>query len=365
MPTGAASSIWNTDTPEACMATDLIAASGGLVVDSQGGILVARFDNAQSAGLTARRLQWAAQGFLDSSTHGSTQLSALLQAGDDAAAGEGRGFELLEQAAPGQILVAEGAGKALEDIPGFVLLDADTGLRELVWRAPEEQTMREEDEQILARLADENSRIAPERVATEEPELAAPPIGSPDIDSDLPPRHSRRVLIWIIGIAAAAVVAIVAAIVVHSRSGSGSNNNAGPVAQQPAAQIAQPLPPTQTAQPSPAAPQPETPKAIETPAATNEATGNSRHKQKPSEAPTVEPKPKSAETPPSMRGNCKVPQDEISGLLNRAELSRSRGQYKEAGRMYSSVLACEPGNATAQAGMDHVRQAMEAGSSDQ
>ena len=133
-------SIWETDAPAVCLALDLISASEGLPVARDGEVLVASFPTFQSAILAARRLQWAAQGFAEGAEPGSGPLAALIHAPkEDPGQSVGEAVHLLQQAAPEQILLSSQASRFFDNLPGFPLQAASgDGLRELVWRVPQE-----------------------------------------------------------------------------------------------------------------------------------------------------------------------------------------------------------------------------------
>jgi hypothetical protein len=63
--------------------------------------------------------------------------------------------------------------------------------------------------------------------------------------------------------------------------------------------------------------------------------------------PVVQPPP-----PKSARGrNCTIDEGEIPSYLNLAERYRNSGKYDRAISNYNLVLACQPGNRQAQAGL--------------
>ena len=139
--------------PETCLTTDLIKASGGDVLESSGKVVVARFPAVQDGVLTARRLQWAAQGFLESRNSKDPPLSVLVQQTEDSLdpAMEASFVKALGSAPAGQILLTERVGKALDEMGGFALgADSGKGYRELIWRDPEQPSTRSTDELVIS-----------------------------------------------------------------------------------------------------------------------------------------------------------------------------------------------------------------------
>jgi hypothetical protein len=60
-------------------------------------------------------------------------------------------------------------------------------------------------------------------------------------------------------------------------------------------------------------------------------------------------------------GSCQYTSDQLPLLLNSAETSRGRGQYKEAQRKVQAVLNCDRGNSKAKELLEQIRRAMSAG----
>src|ERR1035437_9859753 len=56
-------SLWENESPAACLLLDLIAASEGIPASRQGDVLTATYPTFQTAVFAARRLQWAVRGF--------------------------------------------------------------------------------------------------------------------------------------------------------------------------------------------------------------------------------------------------------------------------------------------------------------
>lgn len=378
----AAPGFWDESTLECALARDLALASGGLPADPQGPYWVARFDTVQSAALAARRLQWGLQGFSESTAaHGV--LTLLILSGEDVTRA---GFDtrLLDEAAGARILVAESAARSLEEIPGLALRPAEDGqqggARELTWRAADNRTTRDADEQALARFIEQNGRAVypAEGTATEAGGAAAVAVDVAQRYESEPPPRSRRML-WI-GLASAVVVAAVAG-GLYFQMGTGEKKTAS-VRREPS--VAGP----QTA-PNPQPPQgPSTTQATPTggnvapPANTGaeksqpvltraqkreeqrkeKAQAQAAAKDQTQPAPQPQPPPQDTKRPEPTRvtGGCQYAPDQIPGLIGLAENSRARRNYKDAQRKLQAVLNCEPGNARAREELELVRQAQAA-----
>src|ERR1019366_1531009 len=144
--------------PAVCLAADLISASQGIPVARQGDVMVAEFLSFQAAIFTARRLQWALQGFSEGADQQTASIAVLIHAPEDAPS-QTVGGDLahsLGKASPGQILLTEKASQPFENIPGFPLIPAPgRGLRELLWRGQENQATRPLDEDSLSQLMEQ------------------------------------------------------------------------------------------------------------------------------------------------------------------------------------------------------------------
>ena len=76
--TGTDGSFWKSNAPSASLAMDLILASQGTPVTTEGRILVANFPAVQAAILAARRIQWALSGLSEVSNFDSTAAAILI-----------------------------------------------------------------------------------------------------------------------------------------------------------------------------------------------------------------------------------------------------------------------------------------------
>ena len=147
-------SVWKNATSAASVAVDLVNASGGIGVVTAGNLLVSKFSSVPTAILAAKRIQWAISGCTEAGGDGSGSATILIQSVDDYSS-EGSSAApnpSLEQAFPGQILLAEATCKSLENLPGLPLSPPIAGLRELQWRTSENAPSRLQDDQALAQF---------------------------------------------------------------------------------------------------------------------------------------------------------------------------------------------------------------------
>ena len=347
--------------PAACLAIDLMVASGGDVAQTHGNTLVAAFSGVQTAILAARRLQWAFQGLSETDRFEGTGAAILIYSNEDLTGrATDEAFSLaLEQAAPGQILLGENASRRVDDFPGLATeMTFEPGLRELLWRGPETEPHWAADEQTLFRNIKEQvsrdrgpSSDAPadapdtSQVAVDAHPLAArEPWGS--IQRRLAGELSRvagnsRWLIW--GGSAAAFLCVlgIVAIALHRPS----NSVAPPQAPSPKIET-RVSPPSST---SPAAP----------PVSSSSQAKPETVKAKPPEPDSSrERSRKPAETPrekPSVPG-CDLGVAGIQRTLTRAENSLHAGKLNDAQRDFQSVVDCDRTNAQAQGGLRLVRE---------
>lgn len=382
---GQAQSLWDNNSPAACLTLDLIATSGGLPTARHDEVLIAAFPTFQSAAMTARRLQWAVQGYAESEEPKATSLALLIHSPD-----EGTGntiaedtFHSLGQAASGAVLLTEKASQPFDRLPGFPLqVAAGDGLWELAWSGSDGHFSRSEDEEFLARIAAENGvqeqlpeppapKPAPEPVFAEEPRTGSYRTGShrtgtfstgsyrqPSLDE---PRKSSKM--WIGGVALAAVV--IAGVAFHLFSGK---SNSAPAADQNAAQSAA-LTQPQTENGSaaggsaPVASAPVQPKhqAENAPAAKQSKNAAKQEAQqaqeKPPEKERPAPKPEPPAPKPSRDSRCDLDPSQYSGQVDQAWKNLGRGKYAAAQRQFVAVLACDPGNGRAREGLERARNA--------
>ena len=365
--------IWDNTSLECALARDLIQASGGIPAEMGGPVLSARFDSIASAAMAARRLQWSAQG-LSEDSH-SYALSILIQSGDEVARA-GHETQPPEFASAGSILVTDSAARLLEDVPGFSVRSKENGaeFREMSWRAAPSLTTREADEQALARMMEQNGRSV-EAVPPAPPEPGTSLHSEADEAEE--PRRSSRTLLWI-GLAVLLVAGAVAGFF-FLRPGTEQQKiaSATPVQEMPATNPAATEP---SSTPAASTPAPTSEKSL--PAAAPPLTRKQRLEQERKDkaaaaaaaaAKTPPQTPSQPEPPPQQKsdtkpdikaevtGSCQYTSDQLPLLLNSAETSRGRGQYKEAQRKVQAVLNCDRGNSKAKELLEQIRRAMSAG----
>ena len=366
-------SLWENESPAACLILDQIAASEGIPASRQGEVLTATFPTFQTAVFAARRLQWAVQGFSEAERLQATSLALLVHSPDEEH-GETiaeDALHSLEQAAPGEILLTEKASQPFDRLPGFPLQVASgDGLWELVWRAPESQSTRSYDEQILAQLVEQHGVDHPEH--QEQPPAAhADYAGHAEADYMREPENARGSSRGkMIGIAVAALV-VVGAVIFYFTPGKSNPAPAADQAQTQAQTQSQTVQqPAMAAQGGPASPSGSPPARL-TKQERAEATAAARTQQNPAKAevkpppvaPAPErerPAPKPAEPPPSRansNGRCDVDPSQYGGLIDQAWKNLGRGKYNDAKRQFGAVLACDPGNSSARTGMERARMA--------
>lgn len=348
---------WLSQTPLASLVNDLVAASGGIYVGANGPVMTVRFAAIHGACIAARRLQWAVQGLAEAAPAAPLALTILVHAGEDLASGSEPPKPPKNHA--GKILVAGSASKSLD--PAFNTRTVAQGFTELVWRAPDEQTTRAADERALARFSPDATVAPPIPQGPVQPapttHFEAPnlPKSSTSTAPESAPAPRRSSLIWAAGLAA--VLLIGGSVFYFTR---GSKSATGQVAQTSS------VPPAQQGTTSASQPPAITP-AVK-PNQPQAVPSKSREKNKPqAENPAPTPAPQEthrAEPPPpeAPRGDCQYAQDQIPALLGRAESSRARGQYADARRLFTAVLACDRGNRRAEDGLQQVIQAIKAGS---
>jgi hypothetical protein len=370
---------WTSGDPAVSLVADLVAAEKGAASVPRGKFLVAGFPGIQPAVLTARRLQWALQGFSQAESFAGTTVAILVHAAPDLPALESDSTALLplENAAPGQILLTPEAAELMRDLPGLPLQAAsEAGLCELLWRGPEAAPARSSDEEALSRFIQlnglENEAPAPPGepfVSPTEPQPAgtdlawqtmpvAPEPDAAGIARSAPGGFVSRLrgyprLILGSAFAAAILLLVVALIFGVSHKGaakpetlqtqpapSTSALHSGailPAASLAAHSVSIPSAATQPRRQQPSEPAPKDRKPIE-PAQAN---------------PTAADAAKAQAGPPVVpAGNCELDSNLLPKMLDQAERSRQQGNYAAALRQFRAVLACDRNNARARSGLD-------------
>jgi hypothetical protein len=357
------SSLWESDLPAVCLILDLIAASEGVIQASREGLLVAAFPTFQAAILTARRLQWAMQGFSEAEDQQAASLALLVHAPDE----ERDASSLLETATPGAILLTEKASQPLENLPGLPLRAATgNGLRELEWRGPQSQSTRAFDEEILDRMIAEQGaqHSSPEHPPlpsdAERTENFATTVQTGNI-VQLPPKAARKSAWWLGGAAVAALALVaVGFYLFHGKlfldPDRDQKQSAHQLAPPPAAPTSPPV--EQGVQQQSAAPAQTT--RSEAPAAAPAAKSAPKAAVKSPAAesmPEKMPAPRAAEPQSAKNSQCDLDPGQYAGEIDQASRNLARGKYADAKREFSAVLACDPGNARAREGLERARMA--------
>jgi hypothetical protein len=383
---GHAQSLWDNNSPAACLTLDLIATSGGLPTARQDEVLVASFPTFQAAAMAARRLQWAVQGYTESEEPRATSLALLIHSAEEGAAQTVAedAFHSLGQAASGAILMTEKASQPFDRLPGFPLqVAAGDGLWEFTWSSPEGHFSRSEDEEFLARFAAEHG------VREQAPEPPAPPpaaeavvaeeyrtgshrtgshrTGSYRQPSEDEPQKSSKM--WIVGVALAAAVVLGVGFYLFSGKSSPAPATDQTVTQpqtEPGSTAQGDTPPAKE-NTSPAT-QPKHPAAQERVENTT-AVKQPKNAPKPQAQQQIqEPppdRPRQVEPPqpkPSKQDNsrCELDKNQIDNLIQQAEKNRGRGKYPAAMRQFRAVLDCDPGNGRAREGLQSAKDASDA-----
>jgi hypothetical protein len=361
---------WESDTPAVGLTLDLIAASEGVRTATVGRQMVAKLPSVEAAIATARRLQWAIQGFAESEGLQQTAAAALVHGGIELpdSLADSEWVASLKKANPGQILLTEEACQAVAQIPGYALATAVAGSpRELAWQRAQSKTDRSEDEQTLNRLIE----LSGNRVEEIEERPAAPAnfvqrADERNLDTvEETPRSSRKglmiaaVIVVLLGAAALAALylrkpAQVPAASIPSASSPASSNGTPAAATQPAVttQTVGAAPTSTTPTAAPANEQKLTPKELR--ALKREQKKETQQAAQGTPAPAT---PEAAAPPKS--GRCEIDEGSISGVLEIAERSLAAGKYRQAAQSFSMVLNCQPGNASARQGYDKARQSQQ------
>jgi len=379
---------WDSGAPAVCLTADLIAASEGEPVSSAGGVLVTSFRSDHLAISAARRLQWAIQGFTENRDLQGISVVVLVHSAEELSTGpEGDALRgALDQATGGQILMTEKASHFFEDLPGFASQTlGGTGLRELQWRSPESHATRSFDEQWLMNyiqqqgLEDQLSEVSPPQVALDAPWKAE---SSDEDERGARSGFSNPKVRWAVG-------GVLAAALVGGGIFFFMNGKSAPATSK-SAEVGENNPPVSLTPQTP----PESPNATKTtPAArpadnqpTREKSSRNEKKDKkekqqeasaatpqqeqpPKPAPVIVAPPPPAPVDDRSKMNsskgCDLDSGQIKSYLGRAEKALGSGNYSTARRLYSEVLPCPDGAASARAGLERVRDASGEGSEPQ
>jgi hypothetical protein len=367
---------------------DLIAASHGQASGSGSNLVSAEFDGIETAILAARRLQWGLEGFSDSSRSGECAAAILVQHATDIPSSEAEksALALLEDAAPGQILVDPKIAQALQGLPSLQIQAAPgSAIHELQWRGSAIAPNRLSDEETISAFIQENGleSEAPPLVQESVTSLfvaASTTEKSPEVYLPAPKRTSleppdsvrryfsgQRVLIG--GIGGAVLLLIVIALVAFLHPWTPIPTPVSthvPTPSVPAA-VEQPTstpgvgtqggpsgPNSQNSTPTPSSlPKPSVAKRNFTePLPTTQGQKEARI------TPAVKPDRQQAQQK-EKTGSCFLESADVPKMLSQADNNRAAGHYEDALRQYDRVLACEPDNERARHGVDLTRLAMQ------
>lgn len=364
---------WNTSDPAFCLVVDLISASQGVVSASSSQFVEARFSGIEPAILTARRLQWAIQGFSESDKTADIASAILVQDADDL-----RDQDLdssaslyLEQAEPGQVLVSPKNQEFLENLPSLQLQAVpESALFQLLWHSSAIAPDPSSDEEALSTFIKENGlevEVPPlpqeppavpvePKTATKAPGAYAPVVidqGPYQADPvAFQPMKSRLFM----GVGAGVVVLLIIAVVIFLHGGSRHSQNPAstPAADQQGAGAGGDQNSDNSLKGG----------STGRSGATSTAFGKLGAQTKDRRQKNVgTPQLEQSKVPPPVSqevgGACNLEASDIPTLLAQAESSRGAGSYDDASRKYRRVLACDRGNAKALNGLNLIRMAKE------
>jgi hypothetical protein len=363
-------------TPAACVA-DLIEASGGNTVSTDGDLLVSNFSCLQTALLTARRIQWAVFGLSEAGTTGNGNSAILIHSvnNEPSQARSDSANYFLDHASPGQILLSETAGELLENLPGLSLLPVAGGMRELRWHASEVASSRLKDDEVLGQLIRQHGLEDPGLIASEEI-VPPPPISGPafaNTPANVPTRKSPKYVavgepagilrgiglsrlsampLWLKWTSGAVLLAIGIALFfafLHTKSPVRTSNQTISAASnvQPPSQSAGNADATGV-QP-PVVKVDEARKQSQTSKTTAPSKGSDSRRNQHTAPAASEP-----------TAACTLLNtNEINSVLGIADASFQNRKYKESERRYKSVLACQPNNPRALSGLERARTSLQ------
>ncbi len=386
---------WDSGTPAVCLTADLIAASGGEPVSSNGGVLVTSFHSDHVAISAARRLQWAIQGFTENRDLQGISVVVLVHSAEELSTGPAGDAlrNALDQASGGQILLTEKASQFFEDLPGFASQTLDgTGLRELQWRSAESHATRSFDEQWLTNYIQQQGleeQLSEPPVHAEAPDQPWKAESSAEDDREARSGLSNPKVRWAIGGVLAAALAV-GAVLFFTRSGDkqapqvadrhqppSNSANSGAGGAEPAVQPKL-TPPDEGSAPKPPSGGTPTDNTAK-PKSARERNDIKHHGDKPGNVavdtgkdngtpviidhppPPPPPKPE----PKTSGKGCDIDSGQINSYLGRADKALGSGNYSAARRLYGEVLPCPEGAARARAGLERVRDASGEGSEPQ
>jgi hypothetical protein len=351
--------------PAVCLAIDMLVASRGDMVQTHGKTLLVAFSDVSIAILAARRLQWAFQGLSEADRFAGTAVAILVQSRQDLPdqPTDDSFCVPLEQAAPGQILLAQKASRFLDDLPGLATETThDPALRELVWRRPDGESSIAADEQTLFRNIKGQAYADPVLSSEQMPDAwDDSPAAVDSISSDLgqpgdPLRQStagglwaglgnKRWIIWS-GSAAALICAVTLTMIALNRQ--------PPVPPRPQSPA-----PAQTASGSSIAAPQESATAPQKAPVESVTPSEKPAAPKPLRPQTAKPHDEGEkENQTSLR--CDASAADAKRMLARAEKSLHNGKYDDAKRGFQLILGCDGTSAEAREGLQQVKARQEA-----
>jgi hypothetical protein len=351
--------LWKNGPPAASVAADLVNASGGTGVVTDGNLFVSKFSSVPTAILAAKRIQWAVSGCAEAGSADGGSATILIQSVEEhsAQAASVSPNSFFEHASPGQILLAEATCKSLENLPGLRLSPATAGFRELQWRTTENAPSRLQDDKALAQFLQQHGL---EEAMLEESAASAPVVASvlpvaPEktVTARLPVERTfdpeedgwlsrlSELPLWLKCVSAAVPLAIVATLFfVFFRAKPPAHAADQPATVLPQTQPVQKLTPVDASAASPA------PITKTTKPALPKVADARRN-----------PHPAPPEARPA--SSCGLNSTDIPSELSIADARFQNRQYKEAERRYRSVLACQPENGHAVSGAERARAALQ------
>jgi len=372
---------WQSNDPALYLVLDLISASKGVLSELRGPFLAATFAGVESAILTARRLQWAMQGFSGSDGTADIAVAILVQgSGDETDAGSSSQARItLEQAEPGQIFITPKTSDFLQNIPSLQLQAMPgSDVQELMWLNSAVAPNLSADEEAISALVKQNGleSEAPPSAKEEMRDPAAPTteavmpgVSAPAFSEKRPgPRDpgairgmSPRRLVGIGG----GAVALLALVGFFTFWQKGQSHNPNPVST-PAA-VVQSTPGSVTNSQSPGTGRPGQPTGLSDPGRTGPAlapavSAAEIQKDRKHKGIGSAPKERTDQKEAAQKdkgGNCTLDSSDVPKMLVQADNNRGAGRYEDALRQYSRVLACDRESARARSGLELTRLAMQ------
>ena len=366
---GAPGISWKSENPLVYMIADLVRASDGAVSDS-GSALVARFRTAARALTAARRIQRGTHEFAQHRSENCFGVSIALHppVGLQGVGNPSQQALSLEQAQPGQILVAPETYESLQSLPGLQFgapTNPATQDRELIWTNSEtyqwfralltraQETASIADPAPIAKVCSTPTRIWAGTEAGEDGAFRGSAAAESTLLDELTEERSwidrpilRRSLVVAVALLLVAACALILSPNLRKRA-VGRQPEPPAVAEPPAGGAAS------TAPTGAEAPKPEVTRESSPPTVPPEVPRESSPPAVPPGVPEI-PKTKQTTTP----GEKKRPAEyegfttrEIPQLLRRADEDAGAGKYDEARQEYGIVLKLEPDNATARQGL--------------